>query len=91
MREWKFAELSGGLYAMVPGDRYSSSEGREAREGDGVVVLDGGKVPLAVRRVEGGRDEWEVLGTAYVHGFMDGRAMEVVKEGKLEWRSITLV
>jgi hypothetical protein len=27
MREWKFAELSGGLYAMVPGDRYSSAEG----------------------------------------------------------------
>jgi hypothetical protein len=91
MRKWKFAELSGGLYALVPGDRYSSAEGREAREEDGFVVLDGGKVPLAVRRVGEGRDEWEVLGTAYVHGFMDGRAMEWVEEGKLEWRSITLV
>ncbi|KAI1012204.1 hypothetical protein LB503_004529 [Fusarium chuoi] len=65
-----------------------------AKEGDVVAVLDGGKVPLALRKVEP-RDGVEgelymVVGSTYVHGFMDGEAETGVTEGWLEKREILI-
>ena len=91
----QFAELENGLYSLVPRDQSSRTTGGAAEEGDSIVLVDGGKVPLAVRRVsESGSKEkgekWELLGTAYVHGYMDD-AWKLVEGGLLKWVPITLV
>ncbi|KAF8851857.1 hypothetical protein BDZ45DRAFT_678826 [Acephala macrosclerotiorum] len=92
---WRFAELENGLYSLVPCDGCSRAAGGAAEEGDSVILVDGGKVPLAIRRVatsnsEEDEEEWEVLGTAYVHGYMDD-GWKLVDGEILKWVLITLV
>ncbi|KUJ13127.1 uncharacterized protein LY89DRAFT_721896 [Mollisia scopiformis] len=95
MGKWQFAELDAGLYAMVPCPASCRADRTAVQVNDWILVVDGGKVPLVIRQVKSGLEqvdeEWEVLGTAYVHGFMDGRANEWVNEARLERSSITLV
>lgn len=97
--EWRFAELDGGLYAMVPWEGPEKPE-TGARVGDVVAVVEGGKVPLILREKIGpdgkkesaeGNAKWEVVGTAYVHGFMDGLAAEWVERGMLKPRMFDVV
>ncbi|KAK3339793.1 heterokaryon incompatibility protein-domain-containing protein [Lasiosphaeria hispida] len=61
----------GGLLGLVPPG---------AREGDGVVLCEGGKVPLVVREGEGG---WELLGGGYFHGVMFGERWEAGRCGSI--------
>jgi len=92
INKWRFAELEGGLYSMVPWDRAWKPE-YSAKVGDVVVVVAGGKVPVTLR--EKGNDEgnrkWEVVGTAYVHGFMDGLAAEWVGESRFKEKTFDIV
>lgn len=46
----------------------------DAQVGDRIALLEGGKVPYILRLKDGGENEWEILGDAYVHGMMDGEA-----------------
>ncbi|KAN0095150.1 HET domain containing protein [Hyaloscypha variabilis] len=91
IHEWQFAELEGGAYAMVPWEG-PREENKDARVGDLLVAVEGGKVPLVLRERErnnaGGT--WEVVGTGYAHGFMDGRAALWAEEWKLEKRDFLL-
>ncbi|EMT67440.1 hypothetical protein FOC4_g10005530 [Fusarium odoratissimum] len=61
-----------------------------AKQGDVVAVLDGGKVPLVLRKVNSRVDVegefYMVVGSTYVHGFMDGEAEVGVIDGWLEKR-----
>jgi len=50
------------------------------RNGDAVCVLFGCLVPLIMRR-DG--DCWTLVQSSYVHGLMEGEAMEQLREGKL--------
>ncbi|EWZ84879.1 hypothetical protein FOCG_08068 [Fusarium oxysporum f. sp. radicis-lycopersici 26381] len=65
-----------------------------AKEGDVVAVLDGGKVPLVLRKVDSRdgveRELYKIVGSTYVHGFMDGEAEVGVTEGWLEKREILI-
>ena len=47
-------------------------------ENDVVAVLLGCSMPVVLRKVEGGSEQirWQVVGECYVHGIMDGEAME---------------
>ncbi|KAM5342113.1 hypothetical protein ACJ41O_015144 [Fusarium nematophilum] len=57
--------------------------------GDDVCILSGGKMPFIVRKADGrGSDAacYSYIGQAYVHGIMDGEAMEEGRE--LEWISL---
>jgi hypothetical protein len=59
--------------------------------GDIVCVLLGCSVPVILRLVEGSHDnEYYFVGEAYMHGIMDGEAMEELTAGdyKLEEFSI---
>jgi hypothetical protein len=55
---------------------------RDALVGDGVVLLEGGKVPLIIRLNEDDSPEgtkskgarWQIIGEAYIHGIMKGEA-----------------
>ena len=97
IQNWQFAELEGALYAMVPWGR-DREPGRTAKAGDVVVAVDGGKVPLVFRKKPitsevkaGGNEMWEVIGTAYVHGFMDGLAADWVEKGLLKRLDFDLI
>lgn len=90
--EWQFAQLEGELFAMAPWEG-PQRDNNTARVGDLVVVVDGGKVPLVLREKEGhgGKGTWEVIGTAYVHGFMDGLAGQWAELGNLRINEFDLV
>ena len=47
----------------------------DALDGDSVFVLPGGSVPFVLRPIQG-KNAWRVVGPAYVHGMMDGEAVE---------------
>ncbi|KAF2258729.1 hypothetical protein CC78DRAFT_410681, partial [Lojkania enalia] len=51
-----------------------------AKKGDVAVVLFGCSVPLVLRRV-GTREAWQVIGEAYMDGFMDGKVGRWIKKG----------
>ncbi|KAH8730513.1 heterokaryon incompatibility protein-domain-containing protein [Phaeosphaeriaceae sp. PMI808] len=51
-----------------------------ARPGDVTAILFGCSIPLILRR-RGEREAWQVIGEAYVHGFMNGELADLIKEG----------
>jgi hypothetical protein len=65
-----FAMTERGYPALVP---------ERARVGDIVCVLLGGDVPFVLRR---GEENYTIIGEAYIHGFMDGKALELVEDGE---------
>jgi hypothetical protein len=60
----KLASSSKGFFALLP---------EEATVGDQIVLMEGGKLPLIVRRKQP-NDPFELIGEAYVHGIMFGEA-----------------
>lgn len=58
-----------------------------AQKGDMVCVLLGGNVPFLLRRNE---RHYLLVGESYVHGFMEGKAMNELDEGRLELRDFPL-
>ncbi|KAK4446497.1 heterokaryon incompatibility protein-domain-containing protein [Podospora aff. communis PSN243] len=62
------AGRSGRLLGLGPG---------VAEVGDWVVVVEGGRVPFVVRKVEGEEERWRLVGECYVHGMMDGEVAQV--------------
>lgn len=60
-----------GLIGMAP---------CRARPGDAVVILFGCSIPLILRRV-GAREAWQIVGEAYVDGFMNGEVGQLLKKG----------
>ncbi|KKY31310.1 putative heterokaryon incompatibility protein [Diaporthe ampelina] len=65
---WSFAVTENGLYTMI----------QHAMTGDLIASVQGAKVPL-VLRPKGefqGKKTYELVGAAYVHGFMDGEAFK---------------
>ncbi|KAF7877182.1 hypothetical protein EAF04_000867 [Stromatinia cepivora] len=83
----QFATTKNGLYCLATDN---------VLDGDFVVVLNGGKVPAVLRKrtgnSEGSKDKCEyiLVGPAYVHGFMDGEAMTLADEGRLQKEEFVL-
>lgn len=78
---WTFTISTNGLCCMLkPG----------AKPGDKLAVLDGGKVPVVLRVVGGAESRFNFITTAYVHGFIDGQAYDMMDEGKLMKKDILL-
>ena len=76
---WKAmqAGVVGRCFCVV-GDEYMGLAAPLAREGDVVVVLYGGNVPSVLRSILSPRNDeqlWELVGEAYVHGIMEGEAL----------------
>lgn len=61
-----------------------------AREGDVVGILFGCSIPLALRK-RGEREAWQVIGEAYVHNFMNGEVVDLIKRGKKNVHRFRLV
>ncbi|KAK7963388.1 het domain containing protein [Apiospora saccharicola] len=84
--DWGFNVTARGLYAMLLRG--------SAQQGDTIACLEGAKVPLVLRgRVADGPStgalpRFEVIGPAYVHGFMDGEAFDSVElRGRLQLKT----
>ncbi|KAM0354883.1 hypothetical protein ACHAPU_000720 [Fusarium lateritium] len=83
-----FATTDNGLFMLVR---------PHVEQGDVVAVLDGGKLPMVLRKVdakdqhEGQGNTYRLVGPAYVHGFMDGRAEIGITEGWLQKQDILLI
>ena len=57
---------------------YFGFGGKSVKVGDKVVVLLGGKVPYILRRLEEQEDMYKYIGDAYVHGIMNGEAVDAM-------------
>jgi hypothetical protein len=77
----RFAITSKGYFALVP---------RGAQLGHAIVVFDRACVPFILRsKMSGaGKNKFELLGEAYVHGIMKG---EVMQMDEIKLQDITLV
>lgn len=60
---------------------YAGLASADVEEGDIICILFGGKVPYALRRKDG---YYRFLGECYVHGIMDGEAMDMLADGQFE-------
>lgn len=69
---WTFAVTENGLYTMV----------QNVMAGDFIASIEGAKVPLVLRPKDEfqGKKTYELVGTAYVHGCMDGEAFKAMAE-----------
>lgn len=76
----RFAITKGGRLAWCPGP---------CQKGDTVAVLAGGTVPFILRKAS--NSQHRLLGDAYVHGIMDGEAVEEMYRVGSGWEHITLV
>jgi hypothetical protein len=60
-----------------------------AVKGDIICILLGGATPFVLRPA--GNDLYQLVGECYIHGMMDGEAMEDLEKGKYKEKEITLV
>ncbi|KAF1966268.1 hypothetical protein BU23DRAFT_487264 [Bimuria novae-zelandiae CBS 107.79] len=65
---------------MVTSEDHIGMAPCRARPGDAVAVLFGCSIPLILRRT-GVREAWQVIGEAYVDGFMNGEVDRLIKKG----------
>jgi hypothetical protein len=77
----RFAITSKGYFALVP---------RGVQVNDAILVFDRACVPFILRNKmsDTGKNKFELLGEAYVHGTMKG---EVMQMDEIELQDITLV
>ncbi|KAN0094266.1 HET domain containing protein [Hyaloscypha variabilis] len=67
----RLARTQRGRLCLVPA---------EVEEGDAVVLVKGGRVPLVIRYHRADQDgthTWKLVGECYVHGLMDGEAFDL--------------
>ncbi|KAF2636548.1 hypothetical protein P280DRAFT_409422 [Massarina eburnea CBS 473.64] len=78
---------------MVTTDGYVGMAPCRARLSDVVVILFGCSIPLVLRRVgrAGRREMWQVVGEAYIHGFMNGEINKRVQEDEMEVHRFKLI
>ena len=68
---------------------YMTLVSHQAREGDLLYALFGGSV-LYVLRPQGDK-KFILIGECYVHGLMDGEAIQLVKEGKADIEMVSII
>lgn len=59
------------------------------RDGDHVCILLGGDTPFILRPREN-TNEWQFIAEAYVHGMMDGQAMERTRKPGFKYQTFDL-
>ncbi|KAJ4269604.1 hypothetical protein NW762_001271 [Fusarium torreyae] len=85
-RDLMFTMTSNGLFLLVR---------PHVQQGDIVVILDGAKVPMVLRKAEpesgDNKEAYRIVCSAYAHGFMDGEAETGINEGRLEKQDISII
>ena len=60
-----------------------------AQQGDKICILLGSSMPVILRPVQG-TEHWQMLGSCYVHGIMDGEAIGWLEDGRYKLRDFTI-
>jgi Heterokaryon incompatibility protein (HET) len=79
---YRLSITSQNFVAMVP---------ETSEEGDILCILYGSSFPHVLRKVAGKEDTYTLVGSAYVHGFMDGEAIELRDQGRLKEQRFNLI
>ncbi|KAH8670713.1 heterokaryon incompatibility protein-domain-containing protein [Ilyonectria robusta] len=74
-----------GFVGWAPDNMYGKPRD-QIRVGDVICIIYGCSVPLVVRPL---KDRWQVVGEAYVQGFMDGEALALLRSGGCAERVFT--
>jgi len=77
-----------GRRLFVSKDGYLGLAPPDAQKGDRVAVLYGANVPFILRKTD---SKFQVVGESYVHGLMDGEAVDMWRLGTKEVRNIVLI
>ncbi|KAF2994049.1 hypothetical protein E8E13_001135 [Curvularia kusanoi] len=75
---------------MVTNEGYTGMAPCRARPGDIVAILYGCSIPLVLRK-DAQQDTWRVIGEGYVHNYMNGEVLALVKRGKSKTQRFRLV
>ena len=76
----RFAVTEKGHFAWCP---------NTCEKGDIISVLAGGTVPIVLR--DCGNKDYQIIGDTYVHGIMDGEAIEDMRAVGEQWADIKLI
>lgn len=78
-----------GARFCVTRDGYMGLVPTRAAKGDAICVFMGGTVPFVIRETDSG--QYRLMGECYVHGLMDGKALDMVLDVDwMEEKNITL-
>jgi hypothetical protein len=70
------------IFGITGKQGFIGSFPKETRAGDVVVVLLGGELPVVLRPLDGAETGFELVGTCYVHGIMDGEWITHATDGQ---------
>lgn len=86
VQQRRFMLTKGGYFGWGPDNAYTNDESMELRVGDKIAVVFGCSTPLVIRP-KGVR--FEVVGEAYLQGFMNGEALDLLKSGDCKAQAFT--
>lgn len=78
VQQRRFMLTRNGCFGWGPDNVYETDQSKELKVGDKIAILPGCSTPLVIRQVG---DKFEVVGEAYVQGFMDGEALVLMESG----------
>lgn len=81
----RFMTTKNGYMGWAPDNMYGNDED-QVQPGDKIAIIFGCSAPIVVRPHG---DMFQVLGEAYVHGIMDGEALENLQSGQCESQDFT--
>jgi len=84
----RFMLTERGYMGWAPDNILGNSD-QQTRRGDLVCIVPGCSVPLVLRPSSSG-DRYQVVGEAYVEGFMDGEALKLLESGRCQIQNFTL-
>jgi len=84
-KERRLMLTAGGYIGWAPDNIYGTDED-QTRPGDLICIIFGCSTPLVIRPFD---NYFQVVGEAYVQGFMDGEAMKFVDSGDCQIKTFT--
>lgn len=82
--ERRFMLTKKGYFGWAPDNAYDDCEKNQTRVGDLIAIIYGCSTPLVIRPCG---DKFQVVGEAYVEGFMDGEAMSLLRRGDCQMKT----
>jgi hypothetical protein len=76
VQQRRFLLTKNGYFGWGPDNMYENDPSKELQVGDKIAIVFGCSTPLVIRPVG---DKFEVVGEAYVQGFMDGEALVLME------------
>lgn len=88
VQERRLMLTENGYLGWSPDNAYDDTVENHVRVGDLIVIVFGCSTPLVVRPKGG---DYEIVGEAYVEGFMGGEGIHLIEGGKCQVQSFTFI